>query len=358
MSIGRQPKRFYKKRRAPTQPDIPKPWLGSALMPYVAAFNEWSLMHGFTPKGVELRNKALVRFVAWAHERSMAQLADVTRPVLEQYQRHLFHYRQASGKPLSFTSQQLLLVPLRGFFKWAARERHLLYNPAGELMLPRKGLRLPRYVMSIDEVERVMREVEVTHPGGVRDRAILETLYSTGLRRSELAALALYDWRRDTGTLRVRAGKGDRERVVPLGDRAAAWLAKYVDEVRPMLAINDNDATLFLTDYGESFEKNRLGDMVRRYLDWAEIAAPGSCHLLRHACATHMLENGADVRYIQVLLGHADINSTEVYTHVSISQLKRVHAATHPARLNRASVLAPTSAHEHVQTPDADTASD
>jgi integrase/recombinase XerD len=122
---------------------------------------------------------------------------------------------------------------------------------------------------------------------------------------------------------------------VPIGERATLWLAKYVDTVRPSLARRADDATLFLTDYGERFEKNRLGDLVRRYLDWAGIRIPGACHLLRHACATHMLENGADIRFIQALLGHADLRSTQIYTQVSIGKLKEVHAATHPAGLPR-----------------------
>ena len=122
---------------------------------------------------------------------------------------------------------------------------------------------------------------------------------------------------------------------MPIGDRAAAWLGKYVDEVRPQLAREPDDGALFITDYGEPFEKNRLGDLVRRYLDYAGIKAQGSCHLLRHACATHMLENGADIRFIQALLGHADLSSTQIYTNVSILKLKEIHAATHPARLER-----------------------
>jgi integrase/recombinase XerD len=164
---------------------------------------------------------------------------------------------------------------------------------------------------------------------------MLEVLYSTGVRRTELASLTVIDWNRG-GTLTVRQGKGGKDRVVPVGARAEAWLTRYVDDVRPELVTSGSGDTLFLTDYGEPFEKNRLGDLVRRYLDWAGITVPGSCHLFRHACATHMLENGADVRYIQVLLGHADITSTQIYTKVSITKLREIHAATHPARLERA----------------------
>jgi integrase/recombinase XerD len=331
---GRQPKRYFKKRSVPRTETAPQPWAGNPLMGYVRAFLEWSEVHGFRPQGVHLRDKALQRFVAWCDERAIVRIQDITLPILERYQQHLFHYRQKSGKPLSFTTQQLMLVPLKAFFKWAARERHILGNPASEIILPKKPASLPRYVLSIAQVESVLNETDVSHPGGVRDRAMLEALYSTGVRRTELAGLTVTDWNRG-GTLTVRQGKGGRDRVVPVGARAEAWLARYADEVRPELVTPGSGDTLFLTDYGEAFEKNRLGDLVRRYLDWAGITVPGSCHLFRHACATHMLENGADVRYIQVLLGHADITSTEIYTKVSITKLREIHAATHPARLER-----------------------
>jgi len=331
---GRQPKRYFKKRRVPRQDAVPQPWAGNPLMAYVRAFLEWSELHGFRPQGITLRDKALQRFVAWCDERAITRPADITLPILERYQQHLFHYRQKNGKPLSFTTQQLLLVPLKAFFKWAARERHILGNPASELILPKKPASLPRYVLTVAQVESVLNETDVSHPAGVRDRAMLEVLYSTGVRRTELASLTVTDWNR-AGTISVRQGKGGRDRVVPVGARAEAWLAKYVDDVRPELVTPQSGDTLFLTDYGEPFEKNRLGDMVRSYLDLAGITAPGSCHLFRHACATHMLENGADVRYIQVLLGHADITSTQIYTRVSITKLREIHAATHPARLER-----------------------
>lgn len=330
-----QKKALWQKRKQPARASAPDPSAGNPLHGYVAAYLEWWSATGHRAQGVVLKAKALRRFVAWADERGIQSPTEITLPILERYQRYLFHYRKADGAPLAFTTQQLLLVPLRSFFKWATRSRHILTNPASELVLPRKPVRLPAHVLSIEEVETVLNETDVTHISGVRDRAMLETLYSTGVRRMELAALTVFDWARAGGALSVRQGKGGRDRVVPIGDRAAAWLAKYVDEVRPELMREPDDGTLFLTDYGEPFEKNRLGDLVRRYLDYAGIRTPGSCHLLRHACATHMLENGADIRFIQALLGHADLSSTQIYTNVSIVKLKEIHAATHPARLQR-----------------------
>ena len=169
---------------------------------------------------------------------------------------------------------------------------------------------------------------------GGRDRALLETLYSTGIRRSELCHLRISDIDA-RGVVWVRAGKGQRDRVVPIGPRALAWVEKYRWELRPQLVGADDDGTLFLTGYGEGYRQTHLGNVVKRYLKQAGIEAVGSCHLFRHAMATHMLENGADIRFIQAMLGHRDLNTTEIYTRVSIEKLREIHAATHPGRAAR-----------------------
>jgi integrase/recombinase XerD len=181
----------------------------------------------------------------------------------------------------------------------------------------------------------VLNQPDVDTPWGLRDRAILETLYSTGIRRMELTRLTLYDVDLCAGTVMVRLGKGAKDRLIPIGRRACAWVARYVEEVRPQLAVRSDELALFLTDYGEPFEKNRLGDLVRRYMRHAGMAH-GSCHAFRHAMATHMLENGADIRFIQAMLGHSELTTTQIYTQVSIGKLKEIHAATHPARMERA----------------------
>jgi len=324
------------KKRAPTaRVAAPDPLADHPLTPYIAAYLEWLAVCGFRPQGVTVKAKALRRFALWCAERSLGDPAAITLAILERYQRHLHHYRKKDGQPLAYTGQQILLVPLKGFFKWMARSRHLPSNPASELLLPRKPPRLPARVLTIAEIEDVLRLCDVSLPSGLRDRAIIETLYSTAVRRGELAAFKLWDWDRARGVLAVRQGKGGRDRIVPIGARAAAWLMRYTDEARPLYVVEPDDGTLFLTDYGEGFEKNRLGDLVRRYLDRAGIEQPGGCHLLRHACATHMLENGADIRFIQVLLGHASLDTTQIYTRVSILKLQEIHAATHPARLHR-----------------------
>jgi integrase/recombinase XerD len=172
---------------------------------------------------------------------------------------------------------------------------------------------------------------DIADPLGIRDRAMLETLYSTGIRRSELTNLEITDLNRERQTLQIRQGKGHKDRVVPLGQRALKWLERYLDEVRPKLLLEQSEKALFLTSYGEGFNPDVVSRMVSKFIKKAEIGRPGSCHLVRHSCATHMLEGGADIRFIQQLLGHEKLETTAIYTQTSIEQLKAVHARTHPA---------------------------
>jgi integrase/recombinase XerD len=310
------------------------PAAANPLHGYRRAFQEWALACGYSAATVTTRERAVTRFIRWADERGITRPADITRAVLERYQRHLFLHRKADGAPLSLKTQESLLNPLRAWFKWLARQNHIRDNPAAELILPRTPRQLPKVLLSVAEMETVLNQPDVATPWGLRDRAILETLYSTGLRRMELARLTLYDVDLAAGTVMVRQGKGAKDRLIPIGGRACAWIVRYVEEVRPQLAIRPDELTLFLTDYGEPFEKNRLSDLVKRYLRHAGIPQ-GSCHAFRHACATHMLENGADIRFIQAMLGHSELSTTQIYTQVSIGKLKEIHAATHPARLTR-----------------------
>jgi integrase/recombinase XerD len=323
-----------KKPRPASTPHARDPCESSGFYPYLVRFLDWSAARGFTSNTTAARREHLRRFIRWCAERDLDRPQDVTRPILERYRRYLYHYRKESGEPLSFATQQQRLLPLRAFFKWLARENLILSNPASELELPRTHRRLPS-ILSRDDIERVLALTNVHGELGVRDRAMLETLYSTGIRRAELAGLKLYDLDLRNGSLFVREGKGKKDRYVPLGQRAIDALRRYLDDVRPALVLEPDDGSVFLHEYGEPFEKNRLSDLVKRYLLAAGIDKPGACHLFRHAMATQMLENGADIRFIQAILGHAQLTTTEIYTHVSIAQLKKVHALTHPAERPR-----------------------
>ena len=177
----------------------------------------------------------------------------------------------------------------------------------------------------------MLGEADVADPLGLRDRAMLEVLYSTGMRRMELAGLHVFDIDSERGTVMVRQGKGKKDRMIPIGERAVAWVRRYIDTVRPQLAVEPDDGTLFLTGMGDAFTPNRLTQLVRNYVRAADLGKSGSCHLFRHTMVTLMLEHGADIRFIQQMLGHADLSTTQIYTQVSIRKLQAIHAMTHPA---------------------------
>jgi integrase/recombinase XerD len=302
----------------------------------LAEYLEWLRTKNYSERPVENREVYLGLFIDWCEARGIARPAEVTKPILERYQRHLFHLRKEDGRPLSFRSQHSRLVPVRGFFKWLTRQNHLLYNPASDLELPRLEKRLPKHVLTASEAEQVVNQADVGEPFGMRDRAILETLYSTGMRRMEVVHLRLFDLDVERGTVMVRQGKGKKDRMIPIGERAIAWIEKYVTEVRPQLVVEPDDGTLFLTAEGTCFSPNRLTQLVRTYVDRAALGKRGACHLFRHTMATLMLEHGADIRFIQQMLGHAELSTTQIYTQVSIRKLKEIHSATHPgARLQR-----------------------
>lgn len=300
-------------------------------------FLAWMLEKNYSLRTVDNRELYLRYFIQWCDERGLTRPTEITRPILERYQRHLFLHRKKDGQPLSTRSQGTRIVPIRAWFKWLTKNNHILYNPASDLELPRQEHRLPRHILTSDEAERVLNVPDTATPMGARDRAMLETFYSTGMRRMELIGLGVFDLDYERGTVMVRQGKGKRDRMIPIGERALAWIAKYRDDIRPQMALAQDDGTLFLTNQGEAFTPNRLTQMVRGTINAAGIHKKGSCHLFRHTMATLMLENGADIRFIQAMLGHAELSTTQIYTQVSIVKLKEIHTLTHPARLKRLS---------------------
>ncbi len=291
----------------------------------------------YSPRSIEAHKWALRTFVRWAEERDLRTPEAITKPILESFQRWLFRYRQENGKPLGVTTQRMRLGAVQRFFAWLCKAHRLDANPAADLEMPRKPHRSLPKALSLADVETVLNVPDVSDALGIRDRAILETLYATGIRRSEVVRLDVDDLDRERGVLTVRKGKGGKDRVVPVGERAVYWLGKYVEHTRPKLETVASERALFLTGYGERFSATYLGNWVRNVIEKAKIGHLGSCHLFRHSCATHMLENGADIRFIQQMLGHARLDTTQIYTEVGIVQLREVHARTHPhARLKAA----------------------
>jgi integrase/recombinase XerD len=284
-----------------------------------------------TPDAIESRHFELKPFLAWTEERGLLHPVQITRTILESYQRSLWAHRKKDGRPLGITTQRARLGGVMNFFAWLCRRHLLEANPASELELPRPEKRLPVAALSLAEVEAVLSQPDIADPLGIRDRAILELFYSTGIRRAELVRLEISNLNRERRLLHIRQGKGRKDRVVPVGQRALRWVEKYLEDVRPLLTLDLAVQALFLTGYGAAFNTDVLGRNVVRYIEAANTGHKGGSHLFRHTCATHLLEGGADIRYIQQLLGHEKLETTAIYTQVSIIQLQAVHARCHPA---------------------------
>lgn len=287
-------------------------------------------VRNYSPRTIRGRATHFRIFVTWCEERALLRPAEVTRPILERYQRHLFYSRKSNGAPLSVEHQLQRLTHLRLYFSWLCRQGYLPANPAADLELPRLSTRLPLHSLSRQDVEKLLATPDISTLAGLRDRAMLEVLWATGLRRSEATSLNLFDIQEDKGVVFVRQGKGKKDRVVPMPPRTFEWIQRYIRDARARYVGAIDDGALFLGETGERMSAVTFSARVRTLLQASGFKGKGSCHLLRHACATAMLEGGADSRFVQELLGHASLESTQIYTRVSITKLKAVYAACHP----------------------------
>jgi len=231
------------------------------------------------------------------------------------------------GRGLSARSAARALAALRGFYRYLLERDVATQDPTLELETPRLIRPLPRF-LSAEEVEALLGAPDVDTPLGLRDRAMIETLYATGVRVSELVGLRLGQLRLDPGYVRVM-GKGSKERIVPVGSAARAWLARYLESARPRLDTRRRDE-VFLTVRGEGMSRQHFWGLLGRYGRRAGVTTHLSPHVLRHSFATHLLEHGADLRAVQAMLGHADISTTEIYTHITRERLRQLYDAKHP----------------------------
>jgi integrase/recombinase XerD len=325
------PKKGWRKER----PEVGDPTDPQGLAAALDRFTEHLTVKNFSPRTVEVRDYHVYRFIAWCDERSLTRPTEVTREIVERYQKHLCCHRKPNGNVMTPKTQSGHLTSLRVFFKWLTKANLIPWNPASELELPKVGFYLPHGVLDESQIEQIINHIDLSKRLGIRDRALLEVLYSTGIRRKEASELDLTDLKPDRGVLLVRQGKGGTDRVVPIGERAVKWTEKYLTDVRPNLLPHPEETALFLTQHGDRFAPHNLGNLVKKKIIEAGIEVDGACHVFRHSMATLMLENGADIRYIQEILGHAKLETTQVYTRVSIEKLKEIHTATHPARLKR-----------------------
>lgn len=264
----------------------------------------------------------LTRLAAWLAAQSAASILAADEAALTRF------IAQASVA-LKPSSQSRYISSLRRFYRWSLARGRRFDDPSQRLEMPRKASRLPK-IMSESQVEALLNAPDVDTLLGLRDRAMLETLYATGLRVSELVLLKLHEVSHDMGVVRV-LGKGGKERLVPLGELAMDWQQRYLREARPDLMQGRQNDAIFVTARAEPMTRQAFWYLIKRYALKAGIPPERlSPHVLRHAFATHLLNHGADLRVVQLLLGHADITTTQIYTHIARERLKDLHAKHHP----------------------------
>lgn len=306
-------------------------------------FSEWLEAINYSPKTRVNYTRDVKLFLTWLSENTIVNsLLEVTPAQLQQYQIWLYNFerhqdngngatKEKEAKRLSVGTQANRLAAVRKFFSWLLSEQQIAYNPASTLQLPKQPQRLPRGILTRAEARRLIEATPTTKPRDIRDRAILETLYATGIRRAELLALTIYDADLQTATLRIEHGKGNTKRVVPLTQSAIAALKLYLEEARSLFAHEAGQVRLFVSSRsGGPLDDDDIVRIVAKASTRAGIRKHVTPHTLRHTCATHLLKGRADIRQIQKLLGHRRLSSTEVYTRVELTDLHEVIARCHP----------------------------
>jgi integrase/recombinase XerD len=352
--------KFRNRAKHAQKPIVADPKRPGALRTLMVGYLDHLKMRHFSADTLHLRERLLYLFAEWCQERGVTDAGQVTLGVLERYQRYLaFQYRKKDGEFLSIQGQLGRLAPLRAFFRWCVRGRYLGANPAADMELPRKPHRLPRVILTAQEIAAIFAQPDLSTHKGIRDRAMLEVLYSTGMRRMELAGLKIDDVQIQQGLVLIREGKGRKDRYVPIGNSALGWMEKYLADTRPHLATEPDAGFIFLNVAGEPLDRSGLAVELKTYIEAAGVQKRGSCHLFRHAFATHLLEAGCDVRFIQDMLGHESLETTALYTQVAITTLKTMHSMFHPQETGKAghlfssaaAVVASPSAAEETRRP-------
>jgi integrase/recombinase XerD len=290
---------------------------------WIADFSDYLVVErGLSKNTLESYRRDLSTFLAYVEEHYKVSVENITRQHILAY---LAKLRQ-QGRANSTISRNL--ASIRSFFHYLLSIEVLSADPTAHVETPKIEKRLPK-VLSVDEVERLLSTPNLQTAAGLRDRAMLELLYATGIRVSELVSLNVEDLNLSAGFLRC-TGKGDKERVIPIGEIAGEVLLAYLQQARPQLLKVHDDPALFLNHLGERMSRQGFWKLLKKYAKLAGIVKDITPHTLRHSFATHLLERGADLRAVQEMLGHADISTTQIYTHVTRGRLREVYASSHP----------------------------
>ncbi len=277
---------------------------------------------GLAPNSITSYSADLARFLSFLETHGIHDLDSVDTAVI------LLWMVDLSRKGLAAKSRARHLVSIRGFYKFLIREKQIRHNPVKEIDLPKTGLALPK-ILTIAEIEALLEAPDQSTPRGLRDSAMLEIMYGAGLRVSELILLQLQDVNLEANFVRIM-GKGSKERLVPIGSMAQAMTLKWIKQGRPDLLKKTISSYLFVARAGKPMTRQSFWKIIKKYALAANVKKNVTPHTLRHSFATHLLEGGADLRSVQTMLGHTDISTTQIYTHISRDYLKKMHQQYHP----------------------------
>ncbi len=298
---------------------------------YIAEYIEYAKRKKYRESTVaeyELFLKTFFGFITGNYP-EVKEITSVTRDMIRLYEKYLVTMKDSRGKIMTRNRRRRYLANLKTFFNWLLREEKIYVNPASNVAIPREKVSLPGDILKPEEMNRLLKSATGTDLMTLRDRSILELLYSTGLRADELCNIEISDIDFDDEILFVRKGKKDNQRFVPFGESAKYWLMKYIEAGRGLYP-GENKSLLYLTLRGRPLTPVTLGRIIKKYVEKAGIEKRICSHSFRHTCATLMLKNNADIRYVQELLGHKSISTTEKYLRVDITDLKEIHRKCHP----------------------------
>lgn len=284
--------------------------------------NYLSVERGLALNTIESYGRDLNQFLTYLKEKKKIEISETTQATVVGYLLHL----QAKGRATATISRSLAAI--KCYYNFLEKEMIIPGNLTVNLEAPKQERKLPR-VLSVEDVTKLLEEPDLKTPSGMRDRAMLETLYATGLRVSELINLRISDINMEEGFLRC-LGKGSKERIVPLGSTAIKHLRYYLEHARKFLASDPREERIFLNHHGRGLTRQGFWKIIKKYAERLDNPHSITPHTLRHSFATHLLENGADLRSVQEMLGHADISTTQIYTHLTKNRLREVYDKTHP----------------------------
>ena len=300
------------------------------LPPLATAYLQALTVRNLSKRTIQGRRFMLDKFFVFLTGRGIAHTDGITKEVIADYQTELYHVVNLRGRPNCVSYQNGRLSAVKGFTRFLKERDYIVADPARDIPLAKLPKQLPRGILTPSEARKIINAPDSKCAIGYRDHTIMEVLYTTGIRKEELNNLTLSDVDYHDGFLRINNGKGGKDRVVPLGRIACRYLENYIKSVRPEFIKDPFNHHLFLSTRGNMLSKNVVWELVKKYAKQAKLKKTISPHTFRHSCATSMLRNKADIRAIQELLGHESLESTQIYTHISINDLKETHKRCHP----------------------------